>query len=453
MDDNEALLARIDEAIAARAPQARAVLAELVGVASVNPLQPGVTPGAYDGGEQRANQLFARHLDDIGMRTVSVGPSPDRPNLVGTWGRGLGRSLALNCHIDTVSPAAPDARPHPDPWTLVEQGGYLYGLGASDTKSGHAVVWLALRALADAGVVPEGEVQVHSVVGEETMSHELGTSAVIEGGYRTDAALVIEPTSGGDLPLAVFNTAAGNYLFHMTVRGKAAHWASRGAAIHPGGGGDDVGVNAIDKALFVYQALRQLEEQWGISKRHPQFAPGTFIIHSGVLHADVGTEAAPYFPDRARFDCLLSFPPGETGEDIASEVEAHVRAACQTDPWLREHPVEFEWEETWPPAHTDPQDPFARAVLAARNDVADLAGLPHQDHSRAGSAQSDASFYEAASIPALVCGPGDLSSAHAAHDRVAEPLLQHAARMVARLILLWCTADGDVQVTGPGNGR
>lgn len=184
--------------------------------------------------------------------------------------------------------------------------------------------------------------------------------------------------------------------------------------------------------------MRQLEEQWAFTKEHPQFPAGAFIIHPGVLHADIGFAAAPYFPDRARFDYLLSFPPGETSEQIREEIEAHINAAAALDPWLAAHPVEFEWIDTWPPAYTDPSSDFARIALDARNTVATALGAPSLEAPQTNGAQSDASFYEARGIPALVCGPGNLLVAHSADEFVDVNLIPAAASMIVRTALGWC---------------
>jgi hypothetical protein len=39
----------------------------------------------------------------------------------------------------------------------------------------------------------------------------------------------------------------------------------RAQLIRAGGAGETVGVNAIDKGLFIMNAIRQLEEEWGQS--------------------------------------------------------------------------------------------------------------------------------------------------------------------------------------------
>lgn len=426
--------AAIDAAVAARSEEALDLLARLVATQSVNPLQPGIDGEQYLGGEEAANAVVEDALRRLDLETATVAVDERRPNVVGIRrGTGGGRSLAFNAHIDTVAPQS-DTACKPE-----IRDGRMYGLGTTDMKGGHAAIWLALAALRDLGVSLAGDVHVHSVVGEETMSHELGTTAVLEAGYRTDAAVVAEPTSGADAAGHIFNSAAGNYLFAVTLTGKSTHWVNRPRAIRAGGEGDAIGVNAADKAVYIYQAMRQLEEQWAFSKSHPAFPPGSFVIHPGVLRADVGFPAAPYFPDRARIDYLLSFPPGERAEDVRAEVEQHIRLACEMDPWLREHPVEFEWIDTWPPSYSPPDSAFVQAALRARQDVSAsdpaIAGIAAVE---TGTYQSDSAFYEAQGVPAIVCGPGDITCAHAADEWVDVAAVTVLARTYARLILDWC---------------
>ncbi|WP_368498600.1 M20 family metallopeptidase [Herbiconiux sp. A18JL235] len=436
--------AAVDAAVDEFADEATELLTRLVAVRSVNPLQPGVDGSLYAGGEKRANELLAEALRPLGFGIEWVEIAEGRPNLVAVLtGSGGGRSLGLNGHIDTV---APQAGRFDDPWTAVIEDGWLYGLGATDMKAGHAAMWLAAKALQRAGVTLAGDLHIHSVVGEETMSHEIGTTAILEAGHIVDGVIVPEPTSTAPDLLRVANAAAGNHLFSVTVRGKSTHWASRNLAIRAGGPGDEIGVNAIDKVVYVYSAMRQLEEQWAFTKTHPSFPAGAFIIHPGVLRADIGVEAAPYFPDRARIDYLLSFPPGYTSDEIAAEVEEHIDLASRLDPWLRDHPVEFTWIDSWPPAFTDPEGDFARSVMASRADLASVdAAVPPLGAPVTAAAQSDANFYEAFGIPALVCGPGDVRVAHAADERVALGNIALAARMIARAAVDWCglgeTAD------------
>ena len=47
-------------------------------------------------------------------------------------------------------------------------------------------------------------------------------------GYRPDPVVVAEPTSSAELPGRLYNSAAGNYLFHLELEGEAPErWVSR----------------------------------------------------------------------------------------------------------------------------------------------------------------------------------------------------------------------------------
>ena len=68
------------------------------------------------------------------------------------------------------------------------------------------------------------------------MEAAIGTSAVIEAGFRTDAAIVTEPTSF-PAPLSVNIVAPGVLILRITVTGIATHAGNRPLAIRPGGPG------------------------------------------------------------------------------------------------------------------------------------------------------------------------------------------------------------------------
>src|SRR5438067_1280885 len=119
------------------------------------------------------------------------------------------------------------------------------------------------------------------VGGEEVMDHLAGVTAVARR-YRADAAIVSEPTAP-PAPLAIVPVTPGLWWMSITCRGKPVHASVRDELIRAGGRGAEIGVNAIEKGIYIYQAVRQLEEQWGQSKRHPLFKPGHFVMHPGVI--------------------------------------------------------------------------------------------------------------------------------------------------------------------------
>ena len=164
---------------------------------SVNPEFAGVRREDVIGGETRVNEILRERYEQAGLETHWVAPDPERQNLVGVRrGRSSGgRSLALNGHVDTVPPVDPDGWVNGSPWNPEIRDERLFGIGSTDMKGSDTAMWLVAQALADAGVELDGDLLLHSVVGEETMQHELGTSAVLEAGFAADAAIVTEPTS------------------------------------------------------------------------------------------------------------------------------------------------------------------------------------------------------------------------------------------------------------------
>ena len=191
------VLDRVLACIDARREDAVELLQELVRVNSVNPEFAGVRREDVIGGETRANEILRERYEQAGLETHWVAPDPERRNLVGVRkGRSSeGRSLALNGHVDTVPPVDPDGWVNGSPWNPEIRDERLYGIGSTDMKGSDTAMWLVAQALTDAGVELEGDLLLHSVVGEETMQHELGTSAVLEAGFAADAAIVTEPTS------------------------------------------------------------------------------------------------------------------------------------------------------------------------------------------------------------------------------------------------------------------
>jgi acetylornithine deacetylase len=212
---------RVDAAVDALAPELVEFARSLVRIPSVS------------GNEQAAQRAIAAKYEAFGLETEIVPsvreeleshpafsddaiPFVDRLNVIGRWrGRGGGRSLIVNGHMDVVPPgdAAKWTR---DPWGGEIEGDRLYGRGACDMKSGLASAVFAVRALQSVGVQLAGDVLLQSVIGEETGG--VGTLTTIIRGYRADGCIIAEPM---DLRIAPVQTGA--LTFRITVHGKGAH--------------------------------------------------------------------------------------------------------------------------------------------------------------------------------------------------------------------------------------
>lgn len=427
----------LDMHIDTLASDAVALLQRLVKTNSVNPLFPGIRRNDVVGGETACGQLLSNYLGAFGFASETVAPDPQRANTVlRKTGAGGGRSLFINGHVDTVAPFRPSEWIEGNPWSGAIRDGNLYGLGATDMKSGLVAAALAAAAIEASGLRLKGELQIHAVVGEETMSHELGTTAVLEAGFGGDAAIVVEPTSQPH-PLSVTSVSAGNFNLQIDVKGYGTHSGNRGPSIRAGGDGNAAGVNAVEKAILVLQALQQLEQEWGISKSHPAFPAGIFSMAPGVFHGDAGVPSVGYLAEAATIGYLVWYPPNEKPENIQAEIERHVHHAAQLDSWLRHNPPVFRWESHWPVFDTPVDHPLMHSLVMDRADV--LGALPEgvpQVHSF--NAVCDAAFIAAKGIPVATMGPGDLRHAHAVNEFVRISEVRDCARILARTMVRWC---------------
>jgi len=433
------LIERLHARIDALRDDAVELLAELVRVDSTNPSFTGVDRASVIGGETRCNEILGERYEQAGLETHWVAPDPERKNLVGVRrGSGGGRSLILNGHVDTVPPVEPDSWINGRPWNAEVRDGRLFGLGSTDMKGSDVAMWLVAQVLADEDVMLRGDLQLHSVIGEEMMEHRLGTTACVEAGFRADAAVVTEPTSFPS-PLTVSPVAPGNWYLRITVEGKSTHCGNRPLAIRPGGPGDAIGVNALEKAVKIVVALQELEAQWGMTKSHPYFWPGFFSLLPGVFHADPGVPIPFYFANHAEVSYSIWYPPQEDAGEVAQEIESYVLGASALDPWLAEHPPQFEWLNNWPPMSTAWEHPVVQTMVRAHERTAGVTiPPPSPQHPVNFGAASDGSFLEDAGIPSVVFGPGDLKLAHCKDESIDLDELVSAAKSLAACVVEWC---------------
>jgi acetylornithine deacetylase len=415
------------------------VLGRLIAIDSTNPTFPGVESSKVIGGETLCNEALREKYDEAGLESHWVAEDKARKNLVGIRrGKGGGRSLILNAHVDTVPPVAPSQWTSGSPWKPSVTGDRVVGLGATDMKGGGVAMWLAAQALHDLGIELEGDLLLQSVVGEEMGEHELGTSACVKAGFTADAAIVTEASS---LPrsLTISPVSPGCWELRILVRGKSTHCGNRPLAIRPWGPGDSIGVNAVEKAIKLVLSLHDLEEEWAFSKRHPYFSPGFFTILPGVFHADAGLPIPSYFADRAEVRYVVWHSPKETGEEVVSEITGYLQTVCQLDPWLRHHPPELSWIGYWGPMSTSWDHPLVQSLRRAYQSVTgEEVRDPGPDYPVGFGAVADGTWLQEAGIPSVVFGPGDITVAHAVDEFISIDELLTAAKVLAATAVDWC---------------
>jgi acetylornithine deacetylase/succinyl-diaminopimelate desuccinylase family protein len=428
------LIERIGDAVEDLRDELVEALAAAVAVPSVNPMFPGEDRDALLGEEGRVARMIGAHYERAGAELDVFGLVPGRENAVGVVrGAGGGRSLIFNGHIDVVPPGPPEHWRHGDPWSGRVEDGFVWGRGTTDMKGGVVAQAFAAIALRSAGVGLRGDLLLEAVVGEESMQHELGTTACVERGYRADGAVVSEP-SAPPVALAIAPVTAGNLCFAVHIEGRATHASMRGETISAGGYGSAIGVCAIDKMFLIHRALSELEREWGLTKTHPLYRPGHFSLAPCVMAGGPSSSSAlGFIPDTARIEYEAYYPPDQSDQSVRQEIEECVAAAARADAWLREHAPRVEWLSHWP-----------ASVLAVDHPLVEATRVAHAASSGSPAALTghvavlDSTWLNRAGIPAINYGPGDLRVAHAVDERVAVEELVTAARTYALLAAGWC---------------
>jgi len=415
-------------------------VSSIVKIPSINPKYPGVNYDDVIGGESNANEFIAEIYSSLGAEVDIWSEEPKRNNVVGVIkGSSSGKSLIFNGHIDTVPTGRAEDWKFSDPFSGEIFEDRIYGRGARDMKAGLISQAMAAKALKKSGVNLKGDLILESVVGEEVMDHEAGTSATIKRGYRADAAIVAEPSASAEDPLCVVPVSPGVAWVTLTCIGKASHASNRGETIRAGGPGWGVGVNAIDKGQFLLDSLLKLEQEWGLTKKHHLFNPGHFTLLPGVIHGGPHGVDVPFIiSEYCKIEYAIWHHPHETLEDVKSEFEEFVKNASALDEWLRENPPEITWNLHWPPYDTPEDHPICSTIAQSHEKAAIGTKFEGPAIYRGFYAVDDATFLNANGIPSVTYGPGHIHQAHMVDEYVNIDEVIASTKTYALTAMDWC---------------
>ncbi|MFQ5762691.1 MAG: ArgE/DapE family deacylase [Candidatus Bathyarchaeia archaeon] len=409
---------------------------DMVKISTVTPTYLGVNYDEVIGGEKKCNEFVAERLRRISCKIDMWEPVPQRANLVGTLkSEGGGKSLILMGHIDVVPPGKPELWTYP-PFSGHVEDGKIHGRGASDCKAGIAAMIAAVEAIQKAGYTLKGDVLLESVIGEETGeggaegANPIGAVTTVSRGHKADGAIIAEAFEG------IWVTQPHLFWMKVTVTGKTAHSMLRRDLIHAGGLGSTIGVSAVDKGFKVYETIRELERQWGITKKHPLLPHGHFTLGANVVRGGPGEILTPYIiPDVFTLDYCVWAHPQEEVAVVKKEIEDCINAVASADEWLRDHPPKVEWKLWWGPYNTPENHPLVKTVSDAYEQVTQtkpqLAGCP---------GVLDCTFLEAQGIPCVSHGPGGAGAAteHAENEFVVIDDIMRATKVLSLATLDWC---------------
>jgi acetylornithine deacetylase/succinyl-diaminopimelate desuccinylase family protein len=359
---------------------------------------------------------------------------PRHPVLAGQLrGAGVGRSIALNGHVDVV-PAGDLSRWTSDPWAGQLREGKIFGRGACDMKGGVAMMIMAVKALSDLGLQLKGDIWLHLVTDEEVVGW--GSRECTNRLPHPDLVLCPEPTS-----LQIVTTEGGLEHFRLEVTGRATHAGQRWTYTTAGSQGE--GASAIDKMLKIVGALQDLERLWA-RKSCPPFPPGFNSLMPGIIVGGPGGGHDGLLtsftnpgttPDYCSVEYNLWFYPDQSFDQVREEIEDYVGHVCQLDPWLKQHPPRITWHLRniyFPPAFVAPDHPFVDALRSFRSETGSDSGPV------AFSAVCDIAWYHEQGVPGIVFGPGSLGQAHSPDEFVPAEEVLRGTSAIALALLDWC---------------
>jgi acetylornithine deacetylase len=230
---------------------------------------------------------------------------------------------------------------------------------------------------------------------------------------RADAAIVTEPTR-----LSIMPAHLGFVWIDVTTHGRAAH-----------GSRWEIGVDAIRHAGLVLTELDRMDAELLPTRSHPLL--GRPSIHASTIEGGTGMST---YPDRCTIRIERRTIPGESPDQVRAELEA----ACERATKIRSN-FRGDVAVTFSQA---PSDVAVDApIVLALSDALRRAGEAVTVEGM--SAWTDAALLNAAGVPAICFGPGDIALAHAAEEWVSIAEIERATNVLARLASSWCGDRGD----------
>ncbi len=344
------------------------ILSDLVAIPSTNPMGRAERSPHF---ERDLAEFISVFLKKHGIDTELYDVAPGRPNVMAHVDVGASETLLLEAHLDTVGAEQMTI----EPFTPTVHDGKLYGRGSCDTKGSIAAFIYSVVSLLERGQKPRYNILFLFVSDEEYCF--TGAKLAVKKGFKATFGIAGEPTR-----LAIVGSHKGVTRWKIRTNGMAAHSA------YP-----ERGKNAIYRMASVIGRLEQYASQLGRLEAHPRL--GTPSLSVGVIE---GGQAVNVVPDRCWIEVDRRSLPGETAESIVGAVKSLLRdmedVEVQT-PYLSVAGMDL--------------PPDAVIVRKLSEAVKKVQGVVRVE---AAQYATDAGFYNAAGIPTVVFGPGDIAQAH-----------------------------------------
>lgn len=351
----------------------------------------------FDSVVGRPNALIVDFLRDwLGRQGVQVhivpGPEGDRANLFASVGPVDRPGYVLSGHLDVVPATEPDWRA--DPFTLRSDGDRLIGRGTCDMKGFVAAALSMLPELLRMDL----RAPIH-----------LALSYDEEAGCRGVPHLLAALPGLCALPVGAIIGEPSNLVPVLAHKGKVAiRLVARGRAGHSSR--PDLGQNAVHALVPVLAAALEQSAALQSGPQDGRFAPPWSSLQIGTVS---GGQAVNIIPDRAQAEIEARAISGIDPSDLLAPVIAAARVAG----------VGVEMVSSYPALALASDHPLATLIQR----------LSGQIPLGAVSYGTEAGLFQAAGIPAVICGPGDISRAHKPEEYLTGTELHATCALIRRL--------------------
>jgi succinyl-diaminopimelate desuccinylase len=389
----DARLFELEEAVLSQIDQDEVIEfhRSLVRIPSVNP------PGDV----REAVSLTEETLAKEGFATEIVSEVDIMTNLLASYGKNDGPTLAFNAHLDVVPIGERSAWTY-EPFGAEIHDGRVYGRGAGDDKASVAAQVFAGIAVARSGIPLKGRLVVNEVADEEVGGMH-GARVIVEEGHLKPNFVIVGEQTMNRVALGEKGSAG----CVVRVHGRTAHGALPWE-----------GSNAIEAAAVIIAAIRAELYPRLATRTHDHFKPssGSVNLFSGGVKANV-------VPDYAEFTIDRRLIPGEVPAKEHAELTDIVNRAIEGWDGIT---VEVEMYKLAKPATWTPiESPLAQAAIAANVRVGlspEITGF---------SMATDGRYFAKAGFPTIIYGPGDPKTAHTPDEWVGIDEIMEATRFYA----------------------
>ena len=346
------------------------------------------------------------HLEAAGA-TIRMDCSADRQkaNMLASFGEGPG-GIVLSGHTDVVPVDGQGWTS--DPFAATLRDGKLFGRGACDMK-GFVGVVLGHAADYAKAAAPE---PIHVALTYDEEVGCLGIPHLIEAmrrwGIKPEGCVVGEPTLMH--PVCAHK---GGRIYRCKVTGKAAHSSLAPSAVNA--------VHYAARIVSLIQSIADREEREGVR------AEGFDVPHT-TISANIfkGGTAGNIVPDAAEFMFEFRYVPGFDPDAPVAEITRFATHELlprmqAVDPRSQ---IEIELVNAIPALDTKETEPIFRRV----RDLVPGASVGKVSYG------TEASFFQGAGVPAMVCGPGSIAQAHKPDEFVTLEQLALCDRFIEGLI-------------------